>query len=343
MNKYISVVFFIFWGFVSFGQTNCGNLIVDARQLYKDGLYEEVVKVLKNGLSNCSLSGSDKAEAYKLMAASDYAMDELEEGDEYMIRFFKKKPNYLAKKGIDPSFFIEAFPKFKLSPKFTIYTDIAVPRYEIARSKVYAMWDAADYEQPYSTNSFPIPTVGIQWYPFRYFSLKIGISYNEFVYRREIIALEKVKLTYEEEAKSIGLPFSFNIDFPINKRVYPSLYFGMTLQRVFEVDADIAREFLGGKAPPARKLNGVDVSSRRNMINATQNIGIRLNYKVNNFIFHADVSYARPVLMYTNDEKYSEIRFINEYYYMDDDFWVSQTNFSFGLSYVFSNHIKLKY
>lgn len=338
---------FIVVGFAtieSVAQKKCDDLIVRSLQKYKDGLYDDMVNELVAGYRSCNLSGQEKREALKLLSAANYAMDELEEGNKYLISFLKKEPNYIPQKGIDPTPFIEAFPKFRISPKFSVHAKIGLVENFVDRTLTQKVWERADYSKPYEVEPSFQANFGIQWYPFRNVFFALGIEYSEVKFARYISAENVARITYEEEANSVAVPVRIGFDIPIHKRIYPTVMLGFTASGLGKAEADLKLDYLSDENnPPSANLNNVDISSLRTPFNLSLDVGGKLNLRHKNLIYSLEYSYSYPLLTYNQGSSYNYAAFLTDYYYADDTFSIHRSTLQFGISYIFTNHIKFKY
>lgn len=328
----------------SVAQKKCDDLIVRSLQKYKDGLYDDMVNELVAGYRSCDLSRQEKKEALKLLSAANYAMDELEEGNKYLISFLKKDPNYIPQKGIDPTPFIEAFPKFRITPKFSVHAKVGLIENLIDRTLIQKVWERADYSKSYEVEPSFQANFGIQWYPFRNVFFAVGVEYSEVKFSRYISAENVARITYDEEANSVAVPIHIGFDIPIHKRIYPTIIVGFTTSGIGKAEADLKLDYLSDENnPPSTNMNNVDISALRAPLNFSLDVGGKLNLRYKNLIYSLEYSYSYPVLSYSQGNSYNQAAFLNDYFYADDTFSIHRSTLQFGISYIFSNHIKFKY
>ena len=79
-------------------QSNCDNELSRSKELYEDGDFKNVIKILEKILKDCDFNRTQENEVLKLMASAYYEMDELEIGNEYVEKFLRKNPFYIASK-----------------------------------------------------------------------------------------------------------------------------------------------------------------------------------------------------------------------------------------------------
>lgn len=320
----------------------CDNLAADAKRLYDTGMHPELIETLPTRLNACRPARDERAEALKYLISSYWHKDELELAEQRMIEFLRLRPNYLPRTGIDPSLFVEKYHFFKVSPKLKVSLGSQFFLYRLARSRSYAPWPQADYTQAYRFALSPGAELQLTWYPVRFLGLAVGAGYNRMSYERHIPGPDEVQINYYEQADQLLVPLMLVLDLPLTRRIYPSLMLGLEYQQLRTATGEITIS-KGNINNEVLEYYLNDLSPQRQLRNVALRAGMRLNYRVNSFLIHAEVAYAQASEPYTTDTKYAFPRAVTDFYYIDDDFRLASLRLGVGLSYVFSNHIKIRY
>ena len=118
---YNLLLFLVVMGFsrLSFGQTNCSQVLVDAQNLYEDGKINEIPDFVDPCLKS-GFSKDERIEAYKLLSMVYTFMDEDENADQSVLNLLKLDKEYSINPELDPAEFIEVFNTFRTYPIFRV-------------------------------------------------------------------------------------------------------------------------------------------------------------------------------------------------------------------------------
>ena len=78
---FVIVLFVVLSSGISYSQQlNCGNVILEAEEMYRKGIYEEPIQLLNSYLKACRLSKLEKEEAYILQTQAYLEIGNYKEG-----------------------------------------------------------------------------------------------------------------------------------------------------------------------------------------------------------------------------------------------------------------------
>jgi len=344
------ILFLLLFSIKAIGQSECQDDIDKANKLFEDGIYREAEKLIKKTLVTCSLSKTQEDELLKLIASVYYEMDEIEQGDEFIVEFLKKNPYYIPSKKNDPIRFREAVQKLKSWPRFSVGLRGGMPLGFVETKKIYPILDSADYKQPYTIKPSYLVALDFGWNPVSYFSINLGGGYRVQKIQHQVLQYNLIYFNYQEILSTINIPLTLQFTIPTGSNFVPALFFGGEFN-LFS-SATYSYSYTGNSSDLGdfsfylnRKRNNVDIEKEfRNQYRYAALGGIRLIYKLKNFSIYADGRYSKELNFYNNSENHFNDLDLNiENNYTLGDIQFENLDISLGFLYHFSYKVKSKY
>ena len=104
---------------VAYGQEDCDISIDDAKQQFKDGKLDAVVKTLTDCATKKYLTDNQLFEAYHILALAHLNLGEKAKMKSYIRKMLSIQPDYGEKPNNDPTDFTKEVRKFRPQPMFT--------------------------------------------------------------------------------------------------------------------------------------------------------------------------------------------------------------------------------
>ena len=317
-------------------QDNCLSTLKEAKQLYEQGLIDEIPKIL----SSCMQSGFTRAqriEAYKLIILTYLFDDNQFEAEKSMDDFLHKFPEYEVMPS-DPVEFVYLLESYKTSSLYSINVYFGP---NISNRRISESYTALDQNQTsLSDNSGTGYQMGIGLSRNLWKSLNANIdaiyTIHKYSYTRQSSIevntdnSKTVKLLAKEKTNIISFPASLTYDFGkgnLNYLVRLGGEFGilnkssLSLERSYDI-VSISE-------------NNYDILKHRDKYYYAVIAGAGLEYKVPRGYLVLDIRYHLGLnKMVISKERYSDPVLWTKYYYVDDDFYLNYLSLNIG--YYFS-------
>ncbi len=332
------------------GQSECQDDIDKAKKLFDDGIYRDAEKLIKKTLVTCTLSKTQEDDLLKLISSVYYEMDDLEQGDEYVVEFLKKNPYYTPNKKNDPQAFRDAIQKLKSWPQFSFGIRSGLALGFIETKKVFPVLDTADYLQPYTMKPSFLVAAEFGWNISNSLTLNLGAGYRMQKIQHQVPQYNQIYFNYEEINRTVNIPLTFQYSIPTGSSFIPAVYVGgefelftgATYSYSYTGNSNISNDF---SFYLNRKMNNVNIGrDQRNTYRYAALAGIRLIYKLKNFSIYADGRYIKEFVLYNNPEKrYSDPDMYFGNNYTLADIQLDNLDISIGFLYHFAYKVKSKY
>ena len=345
----VSLLFLISFGFTK-AQNTCSEDLKHAVSLYENGRYDDAIQLLTERLKTCDFSKAEREQALKTLSSAYFYLDEIELGNESILKLLKKSPNYKVNPSFDPQPFVEAYPNYDIRPAFSVGFEIGMGHLFPAIEKTYQVWDTLNYNQPYVSETRPRYGLFAQIYFSDKFAVRFGPDLLTGNYGRNIALSDNLTIYYQENVSWLIAPFSIRYLPYNNKKIYPELFIGAYNSTLITYESEIfyyyftTDEQTGEPVRNQTELVDFYTKDHRRINNQGVFGGLTLNYKQNRIVAFASVKFATNLKNYTLPQKrYNNQTLIFDYYYINDDFKFRTMNFSVGVAYILKYRIRKKY
>ena len=350
-HLFVIIIFsFIIISGRAYSQGQCQEDIDEANKLFDDGAFRQSEKLTKKILESCELNKTQENEMLKLLASIYYEMDELELGDEYVAVFMKKNPYYIVSKRNDPQQFRDAIRKLKSYPRFSLAFHGGIPFGQITTTKVFPVFNQADYLQDYTIK--PVFQSGLEfgWNMTGNLSLNIGSGIRIQRILHQVLQYDQLYFNYDEQNMSFSFPAYLGFNIPLSGKFDIKLFAGGEFEMFssgdfsyfYTANSNITNElsfYLN------RKRNNVKINSdERNQLRYGLLGGMRFVYKIDRLGIFTEARYIKELTNFINPQK----RFIDQDLYLANNYAISDIllenlNVSVGLSFNFAYKVKSRY
>jgi hypothetical protein len=302
-------------------QTNCMNTLKEAKELYEQGLIEDIPKLL----SGCMESGFTRAqriEAYKLIIMAYLFDDNQFEAEKVMDEFLKKFPEYEIMPN-DPVEFTYLLESYKTSSVYSINFFIG-PNY--SNPRITEPYSVLDQNNTTSDNKFGRGFdigIGVSRNLIKELNANISIYYsshnlNKTDVTTSTIAGSSTDITIKstETIKTIDIPLSLTYSFGKGNLSYFGRL-GTTFSLLTKSSLNVERSI-----PDAPSLSKTfDVTDIRSKSYFSVLTGIGAQYKVPRGYLVLDLRYNIGLkYLSKNEDRFKNQELWSNYYFIDDNF-----------------------
>ncbi len=321
-----------------FAQEDCLKSFQNARQLYDQGMIDEIPKIL----APCIESGftrTQKIEAYKLIILAYLFDDNQHAAERKMLEFLKKYPEYEIMPS-DPVEFVYLFESFKTKAIFSMGITFGP---NLANPRIIELYTAGDVTYNSSSDrtgaGFQIGFNMSRYITDRLF-MNIGINYtsNHYSFKDDIRyyyyaeELQFAEITFKENISIIDIPVTLAYEISQrNLKFY--LCSGISGGNVNKVTGIPSRVY-DVNSPP---ITGADIrmTDFRQSNTYFYIIGAGFKYKVPRGYLMSDIRFNFGLNNIINDEnRYKSTELWSKYFYVDDDYAINYLTLTVG--YYFS-------
>jgi len=321
-----------------FAQKSCLNTLREAKELYEEGLIDEIPELL----SECMESGFTRAqriEAYKLIILAYLFDDDQLAAERTMDEFLRKFPEYEVMPN-DPVEFVYLLESYKTSSVYSLNFTVG-PVFSDQRIL-----------EPYTTTDFSITDVrtkistgffvnlGMSRNIGKSFFINVDLNYAFHNYEIEFSSETKLDdgstvnqttISAKEKMKKADLPISFSYNFGSGNINYV-LRLGGVVSYITDVTLQPLRSQPGIDVPSSTKI---DIKENRQQLYYAAMAGIGLEYKVPRGFIVIDLRYHFGFQnMVIGANRFANPELQSRYMYIDSDFALDYV--SLGLGYHFS-------
>ena len=309
-------------------QEDCGSKLVEAQNLYKQGLIEEIPQLLKPCIES-GFTRSQRNAAYKLLVLA-YLFD----GDQYnaentMIEFLKKNPEYEVMPG-DPVEFVSLFETFRTLSVFSFGLKLGP---NISNPRIIEPFDQGDINHSTSRNSSGAgfqAGLSVNRYIAEHVFLNLGLNFvhNSYIFVEEqtliLSGQEPVISTFtlKESLNRYEIPVSVGYEFELPD-FNTFVRTGLSISNIFRVTAKPETDVI---------LAQQNFTERRRNLLLSAHVGAGIKYKIPRGYLVMDIRYhyglnniVEPAFRYKDSERG----------YEDDKFSLYNMTFSFGYYFSF--------
>ncbi len=320
------------------GQKSCLNTLREAKDLYEEGLIDEIPQLL----SDCMESGFTRAqriEAYKLIILAYLFDDDQFAAEKMMDEFLKKFPEYEVMPS-DPVEFVYLLESYKTSSVYTLNFTFG-PNFSNQRIiESYTTTDLSVTDIATKTGVGFFINLGMSRNIGKDFFINLDLNYSFHNYSMEFNSatnlnnVEQVNQTVisaKEKLKKVDLPLTFSYSFGQGSFNYV-LRLGGMISYITDASLLPARTQTDFDAPAT---NRIDISQNRQQLYYAAIAGMGFEYKIPRGFLVLDLRYHFGFQnMVIGANRYNNPELLTEYMYIDSDFALDYL--SIGLGYHFS-------
>jgi hypothetical protein len=310
----------------------CADKLAESALLYESGQFTSVIESVKE----CTQS-ADKNEqwkAYRMLALAYLATNEQQQAKGAAISMLKLNPTYKGSSLRDPSELIKllsnitVIPKFSLGLALSIGTNSTIPKID----NVYMVAEQTKYYQGQNSFQFGVSSA---YQINEIFAVDLTVMASSKKYSLDY-SFGNWDLNMDENLTYVNLPLELKyipkIKFPVKPYLKLGGYAGYLLFS--------SSNFTANYKPASESYSVVNLSSleRRNRLDAGLVGAIGATYKIGAGQAFVQASYFNSMRSAVKgDERYTNKQLLYSYYYVDDDFTLS--NLAIGIGYsVFINY-----
>jgi hypothetical protein len=325
-------------------QDNCLNTLKQAKQLYEQGLIDDIPKIL----SNCMQSGFTRAqriEAYKLIILTYLFDDNQFEAEKSMDDFLHKFPEYEVTPN-DPVEFVYLLESYKTSLLYSLNLFIG-PTF--TNRRIMEPYSTLDQNQTTLTNQTGTGFqfgIGLCRNLRKSLNIDIDLLYaiHNYSYSKETnIQLNTEKLQFvnvsaKEKTNQICIPVSSTYgfgkgDFNYFARLGGEIGFITKSTVSLERSSDVI----------SISENNYNLEKHRQKYYYAMLAGAGIEYKVPRGFLVLDIRYHLGLNnMIVSQERYSDPTLLSKYFYIDDDFALDYLSINIGYNFSFYQSRKKK-
>ncbi|MFT5348742.1 MAG: hypothetical protein ACI9M3_001783 [Bacteroidia bacterium] len=305
---------------------DCAAKLEKSALQYENGQFAEVI----NALQGCTKS-EDKNEqwkAYRLLALAYLGANEQNSAKAAAVEMLKLNPTYKGSSLHDPSEFIKllstitVIPKFSLGLALSLGTNSTFPRIDAVHMVTK---QTKTYE---GLNSFQFG-VSTAYQINEQFGIDMTVMASSKKYKLDY-SFGNWDLNMDEDLTYVNLPVEFKYTPKINFRLKPFVKVGGYAGYLLFSSSN----FSANHKPSEENYSIVDLSSidRRNRLDLGVVGSLGATYQVGAGQLFVQASYFNSMKnAVKGDERYSNKQLLYSYYYIDDDFTLS--NLAIGVGY----------
>ncbi|MBN1952004.1 MAG: PorT family protein [Bacteroidales bacterium] len=333
----ILLISVLFLNLSLFGQKSCLNTLREARELYEQGLIDDI----PNMLSECMESGftrGQRVEAYKLIILSYLFDDDQFAAEKAMDEFLKKFPEYEVMPN-DPVEFVYLLESYKTSSFYSINLTFGPTFTNPVILEQYSLLDVSNTDFNDKTGTGFQLGLGISRNLFKSVNANIGLFYSTYNYSfNETSRIQLADKLYtfaetraEEKIDRIELPLSMTYYFGRGNLHYTARL-GFSVGYITSAKLSVNRTQTG-------LINDIssnfDIREYRKALDYAVIFGGGMEYKVPRGYLVLDLRYRLGLSeVPISDLRNANSRLNTSYFHLDDDFRLN--SFSMAIGYHFS-------
>jgi hypothetical protein len=317
---------------VSVAQKNCLNTLREAKELYEQGLINEIPQLL----SDCMESGFTRAqriEAYKLIILSYLFDDDQFAAEKMMDEFLRKFPEYEIMPN-DPVEFVYLLESYQTSSLYSINLSFGST---LTDQRILEPFSLLDRNQTSCTNKTGAGyqfMLGVSRNLWKDFNVNIGVAYSQNNCSQEEVTEARVgernftfvELSVKEELTWINLPLTFSYRFGRGNMNGFGRFGGM-VSYLSKAQLTAVRTHTGVN----NLADEFDMRPFRMEYYYSLVFGTGLEYKIPRGFLVLDVRYNYGLQNLVNpDTRYSTPDLYSRYFYVDDNFALNSLSVMIG-------------
>ena len=314
------------------GQDDCSNKLVEAQKLYKQGIIEEIPRMLKPCIEN-GFTRIQRNEAYKILILAYLFDGDQLNAENTMIEFLKKNPEYEVMPN-DPAEFISLFETFRTLSVFSFGLKIG-PNFTDPRIIEHFTTGNSEYTKSKNIlgGGYQIG-ISLNRYISKKMFLNLGLNYvhNSYKFTDEFTTNVNSELpvssisSLKESMDRYEIPLSVGYEFEYGALNY-FLRAGASLSKIGSVSGIPEFETAGAK---------ISMTGFRKSILYSCHIGAGAKYKIPRGYLVLDIRYHYGLNnIVKSDLRYENTELNVKYHYLDDDFSIKSLSVEFGYYFSF--------
>lgn len=325
--------FFLLIVHKSFAQKDCSVLLKDAEKLYIEGAIDSIPKLIDSCFRN-GFTRKEKIQAIRLYALINLYNDRNMEAENYMLNILKLDPEYEVNKSIEEPEFVLLYNDFVTYPVWAYgfygglnFSDIRIiEKYGVENINTSSIENFMDYGFQFGLKYNRNIVKGME--------LNLDLQFAQNKYTIERSSLDFSLTSFSESQLRLSVPVSITYEIGA-KKLKPFIRLGSSVGYLLSSKATVVRSYSDNSHAEV-KGSDVDLTKFRNGINAWLICGAGIKYKVPRGNIFLDLRYNYGLLSQTRTEtRYENSELIYKYYYIDNDFTISNISLSLGYVYLF--------
>ena len=319
-------------------QTDCGSKIQEAMELYDQGLIDQIPPLLLPCIEE-GFTRPQRIEAYKLLIQTYLLDGDQVEAENTMLEFLKKNPEYEISPN-DPAEFVYLFDSYRTTSVFSVGFTAG---FSLTDPRIIEPFTALDFNNATLSNTMKSGFnvgIGMAQYISRRMLLNIELNFAQNQYSfSDQLNLQNVdgnnvvnQVNFNEKLYRFDIPVTLVYEFYVRK-VHYYLRTGISLAKITGDKGQPSRKFSEELPPISGEYINMRDYRKSVILSAIGGAGIR--YKIPRGVISMDVrlNYGLTNIVQA-DYRYSNPDLLAKYYYVDDDFTL--TNISLSAGYYFS-------
>ena len=326
----------------SAAQNECSVILREAQDEFDAGNLDAVIEMLYPCIET-GFNKNEKVQAYRLIALTFLFDDKIDQAKATMYELLKLNPEFEINEVVDPIEFKELHKKFITYPIFSYGFIAGLNFTKVNLRETYGV-DNFESSGIYSSNG-----IGYQFgahgavviKPRFYANLEVffkgtkfqfndNLEFHSFMSNQDTLSAFGT-LQSNENHSWLSIPFSLTYDFPLNKKMLTYARLGATSNLLLSAQSTLDRRYEEKYSLPNISRGAVNMKDNRNDLNFWLTAGTGIKYKIPRGNLFFDIRYNHA-LKKANDPtaRYSNPELLYQYFYVDDDFKMSDLCFSIG-------------
>ena len=339
MSKLKSLAFIWMLGAMSFlanAQSECSKVLKKAEKLYDQGSLEQLSHVLESCLED-GFTKDEKSKAYKLLCMNYLYDDNNEKAEETLLSLLHENPEYYVDRQSEKIEFLKLYDKFRTSPSYSLSLAFGVNQTFVEIGEPFGIHNIETTSNVYSNSGLGI-TFQAAFNKYLKPNLMFGLeadyktsSYGNF------LDLDYTTVQFTESFSTLDVPLYFRYELGKGK-LRPFVKLGGGLNVLLTSKAELVREYSESGVRPQSDQTGpeVDLKDQRVGLNYFAFGGVGVKYKIPMAYLFLDIRYNYGLSNSVNVEnRYANKELTYKYYYVDDNFFVSNAIVSLGYERLF--------
>ena len=318
-----------------FAQKSCLNTLREAKQLYEQGLIDEIPELLA-GCMEDGFTRAQRIEAYKMIILAYLFDDDQFAAEKTMDEFLKKFPEYEIMPN-DPVEFVYLLESYKTSSYYSLNFTFGSTFSNRRVTENFSALNMARTEFQDKIGTGFQAGFGVSRNLFKSVNGNIGVFYvvNMYTYTEECatsvdsLGLSFVDLSVKEQLAMINVPLSLSYRFGRGNLNYVFRLGGLA---GFIKEADLSPARSQPDIEPISET--IDIADYRSSLYYAVVLGTGLEFKIPRGFLVLDLRYQFGLPDMTIGDRYDSPRLNGRYLHIDDDFRLDYLSIS--LAYHFS-------
>lgn len=317
----------------------CSSVIIDAGNLFNQGLYDKCAEKLEGILSSCKLSRSEKEQAMELLAKAYVEVLNPGKAESVVETMLNKFPHYALDENENFEGYNRLVKKFNIHPAFSIGARNTALWKKFTTTKTFTLPNGPANTEPYYYYGYMFSYYG--WAELEFdkgISLNGDLMWWSSALNRNISDPDlNIDLDYWEWQEFIEIPLYLKKYFRVGKDFLPYVTGGLGWLYMLNANGNLNNK----DADNSKIINNVDMMPMRNRNNFEWVAGAGIGYKLKNLRFFGDIRYYGGLNSLTNPEHRLDNQMLTEdYLYVDNAIKMNKFEIGVSISYTFINSVK---